>query len=168
MENQFRVGDVITLGSHTGTVDLISMRTTTLRDVDGILHIIPNGEVKSVMNMTHTWSRVKLDIGVDYGTDIDRAVTVLAGVGKELSEDDQFGRFFLETPRVLAIQDFGESQIVLRIMAKTLPQQQWSLARELRLRIKRAFDEEGIVIPFPQRVVHTRAQPREEKPGGDA
>jgi small conductance mechanosensitive channel len=156
MENQFQIGDFISTDGHSGNVEKINLRTTILRDIDGVLHIIPNGEIKSVKNLTYNWSRVKLDLGVSYDSDIQKVTEVLNGVAEEIMKDEYFGEMFLETPRVLGIQEFGDSQITIRLLANTRPNKQWELARELRYRIKKAFDENGITIPFPQRDVHIR------------
>jgi moderate conductance mechanosensitive channel len=153
MENQFRVGDVIRIDTHEGLVEKITLRTTMLRDVEGGLHIIPNGEIKSVRNLTYGWSQVRLDVGVSYDEEMDRVFSLLEQVGQAMSADPVFGGLLLETPRILGIESFDENQVTIRLLAKTLPQRQWEVARELRRRIRATFDDHGIAAPFPRRVV---------------
>ncbi len=156
MENQYRVGDVIRIGDRSGQVEQFGLRTTVLRGLDGIVHIIPNGEITSVSNMTHEWSRCVLDIDVAYESDLGKVQATLVDVGRALKTDETFGPLILEEPQVLGVEAFKDSSICVRVLVKTRPMKQWDVAREMRLRIKRAFDHAGIEIPFPQRVVHTR------------
>ena len=158
MENQYRVGDVVKIGDHAGLVEKIKLRTTTLRDLQGVVHIIPNGEVQSVNNMTHEWSRAVLDIGVAYKEDVDRVIGVLERVGKELRQEEAYSQIMLEDPQILGVDNFGESEVTIKMITKTCPLKQWQVARELRRRIKYAFDREGIEIPFPQRTVYMRKE----------
>jgi small-conductance mechanosensitive channel len=158
MENQYRVGDVVKIGDHAGLVEKIKLRTTVLRDLQGIIHIIPNGEVQSVNNMTYEWSRVVLDIGVAYKEDVDRVIQVLQGVGKKMKKEEYFSQIMLEDPQILGVDDFGDSQVTIKMLAKTCPLKQWEVARELRRRIKYAFDKEGIEIPFPHRTLFLRKE----------
>ncbi|HEX2190685.1 MAG TPA: mechanosensitive ion channel domain-containing protein [Longimicrobiaceae bacterium] len=154
-ENQYGVGDVIRLDTAvSGTVERMTLRVVVLRDVHGVVHIVPNGEIKRVSNLTRTWSRVVLDVGVAYREDVDRVMEVLRDVGRELCEDADWKHFLVEEVTVPGIEAFTDSSINIRIMAKTVPLKQWDVARELRRRIKRRFDAEGIEIPFPQRTVH--------------
>lgn len=146
LEDQFRVGDVIQAAGVSGLVEKMTLRITVIRDLHGTVHFIPNGEIKVVSNLTKEWSRAVLDIGVSYKEDIDRVAEVLRKVGSELQEDEQFGRLLLEPPEVLGVEAFGESKVKIKMVAKTLPQKQWEVARELRRRIKAAFDQEGIEI----------------------
>jgi small conductance mechanosensitive channel len=158
MENQYRVGDVVKIGDHAGLVEKIKLRTTTLRDLQGVVHIIPNGEVQSVNNMTHQWSRAVLDIGVAYKEDVDKVIGVLEQVGKELRQEEPYNEIMLEDPQILGVDNFGESEVTIKMLAKTCPLKQWQVGRELRRRIKYAFDREGIEIPFPQRTVYMRKE----------
>lgn len=158
MENQYRVGDVVKIGDHAGLVERIKLRTTTLRDLQGVVHIIPNGEVQSVNNMTHEWSRAVLDIGVAYKEDVDKVIGILEQVGKELREEEPYNEIMLEDPQILGVDSFGDSQVTIKMITKTCPLKQWQVARELRRRIKYAFDSEGIEIPFPQRTVYLRKE----------
>jgi moderate conductance mechanosensitive channel len=156
-EDQFRVGDVIKTAGVAGQVEGITLRVTQVRDLEGVVHTIPNGEIKVVSNLTKEYSRVSLDVGVSYREDLDRAIKVLEGVGRALAEDPQYGAFFLEPPVVLGVEALAETQVTLRLLAKTQPLRQWEVARELRKRIKAAFDREGIEGPLPQRISLPRA-----------
>jgi small-conductance mechanosensitive channel len=158
MENQYRVGDVVKIGDHSGLVEKIKLRTTVLRDLQGVVHIIPNGEVQSVNNMTFEWSRVVLDIGVAYKEDVNKVISVLQDVGNNMRQDEYFGPMMLEDPQILGVDDFGDSQVTIKMLAKTCPLKQWEVARELRRRIKYAFDEQGIEIPFPHRTLFMRKE----------
>ena len=159
LEGQFGVGDVIKTGEISGQVERLNLRVTVLRDVNsGAVHFIPNGEIKVVSNLTKEWSQVALNIGVAYREDIDRVVGILERIGQELAADKQMGAMILEPPKVLGIEAFGESQVTIQVLVKTLPQKQWEVARELRRRIKAAFDKEGIEIPYPHRVLLTRIE----------
>jgi len=159
LEGQFGVGDVIRTGEISGQVERLNLRVTVLRDVNnGAVHFIPNSELKVVSNLTKEWSQVALNIGVAYREDIDRVVGMLERIGQELAADKQMGAMILEPPKVLGIEAFGESQVTIQVLVKTLPQKQWEVARELRKRIKAAFDKEGIEIPYPHRVLLTRIE----------
>ena len=159
LEGQFAVGDVIKTGEISGQVERLNLRVTVLRDVNsGAVHFIPNSELKVVSNLTKEWSRVTLNIGVTYREDIDRVVGVLKRTGQELAADGRIGAMILEPPEVLGIEALGESQVTIQVLVKTLPQKQWEVARELRKRIKVAFDKEGIESPYPHRVLLTRIE----------
>ena len=167
LENQYRIGDVIRAAGVSGQVEDMNLRITVLRDLEGVAHFIPNGEIKVVSNLAKEWSRAVVNVGVAYKEDLDRVVSVLNTVGQELSRDPIFGQGILEPPQVLGVENFGESQVTLRIVTKTRPLKQWETARELRKRIKAAFDREGIEMPFPHRVVYSRAR-SEQTPSPDA
>lgn len=166
LEGQFAVGDVIKTGEISGRVERLNLRVTILRDFSsGAVHFIPNSELKIVSNLTKEWSRVALDIGVAYHEDIDRVVGVLQRIGQALARDEQMGSLILEPPEVLGIESFGESQVTIRVLVKTLPQRQWEVARDLRRRIKVTFEKEGIEMPYPTRLHLTRIEslpPREQ------
>lgn len=149
LEGQFGIGDVVRIDDVSGLVEKITLRTTVLRDVQGVVHIIPNGSITRVSNLTKTWSRAVLDIGVAYKEDVDHVLDVLRQVGQEFHADPEWGPLLVEEPIVPGVESFGDSSVVVRMSAKTLPQKQWDVARELRRRIKKRFDREGIEIPFP-------------------
>jgi small conductance mechanosensitive channel len=158
MEDQFYVGDVIQAAGVSGQVERMSLRTTIVRDLQGTVHFIPNGEIKVASNLTKEWSRAVLEVGIGYQEDLDRILCLLTEVGRELAADASFGPMVLEPPQVLGVESLGESQVTLRLLLKTLPSKQWEVARELRRRIKNRFDREKIAIPYPHRVVITRAE----------
>lgn len=156
MENHFGKGDVVRLAGVAGMVEDITLRRTVLRDLDGIVHSIPNGEIAVASNFTRGYSRVNLDITVAYKEDIDRVREVIDRVGAALAEDPEWSPRITEAPKVLRVDSLGESGVTLKVLATTRPLEQWDVASELRRRIKNMFDEEGIEIPFPHRVVITR------------
>lgn len=158
LENQYKVGDVIRAAGVSGQVEDMNLRITVLRDQEGVAHFIPNGEIKVVSNLAKEWSRAVVNVGVAYKEDLDRVISVLNNVGQELSRDPMFGPGILEQSQVLGVESFGDSQVTLRILTKTRPLKQWETARELRKRIKAAFDREGIEMPFPQRVIYSRTR----------
>ncbi len=159
LEDQFHVGDVIQAAGVSGEVEQMTLRMTIVRDLQGTVHFIPNGEIRVASNLTKEWSRAVLEIGVSYEEDVDRVIAVLTDVGRSLARDETYGKFVLEPPQVLGVEALAESQVTIRLLAKTLPLKQWEVARELRRRIKARFDREGIQIPFPHRVVISRPSP---------
>jgi len=149
MENQYRVGDVAKVADVTGIVEEVQLRKTVLRDLDGIVHHVPNGEIRVASNYTRHFSRINLNISVAYGTNLDHAIGVINRVGEELAKDEQFSKFIITPPQVLRVDNLGDSGIDIKILGDVKPSQQWALMGELRLRLKKAFDEEGIEIPWP-------------------
>jgi moderate conductance mechanosensitive channel len=154
MENQYRVGDVVSLDGTAGLVEDITLRMTTLRDLDGTVHLIPNGTINRASNLSKDYSGVNINLGVAYRTDLDQAIGVINGVGLEQSKDKQWRELIITPLQVLRIDHFGDSAIEIKVTGKTKPLEQWAVMGEFRLRIKRAFDKAGIEIPFPQRVIH--------------
>jgi len=154
VENQFRKGDVVTIASTSGVVEDINLRRTLLRDLDGIVHSVPNGEISVASNFTKGYSRVNMNIGVGYGTDLNHAIAVINRVGKQLAEDPAWAADFLTPPQVLRVDNLGDSGIDIKILADTKPIKQWAIMGELRLRLKKVFDEEGIEIPWPHTKVY--------------
>ncbi|MEO5824450.1 MAG: mechanosensitive ion channel family protein [Gemmatimonadales bacterium] len=155
-EGQFAVGDVIEIEGRKGAVERMTLRLVMLRGFDGILHIIPNGQIAVVSNHTSGWSRAVLDIGVAYETDLDRAIAILTQEAASISKDPAWEQRLDGTPEVLGVQELADNAILIRVTVRTYPGNQWEAAREFRLRVKRRFDAEGIEIPFPQRTVHVR------------
>ncbi|HSJ07885.1 MAG TPA: mechanosensitive ion channel family protein [Longimicrobiales bacterium] len=149
IEGQFGVGDVVKVSDVSGLVEKITLRTTVLRDIEGAVHIVPNGEITRVTNMTKAWSRAVLHIGVAYREDVDHVMDVLRDELAVFHGDPEWAALLLEEPVVPGVESFGDSAVVIRIMAKTLPLKQWDVARELRRRIKKRFDRDGIEIPYP-------------------
>jgi moderate conductance mechanosensitive channel len=155
-EDQYGVGDVIDVGDASGTVEVVALRTTRLRDVDGTVWHIPNGEIRQVGNMSQQWARALLDIDVAYDTDLDRAMAVVKEVADGVYHDEDWKRDMLEEPEVWGVQALGADGITIRLVIKTQPGEQWKVTRELNRRMKARFDEESIEIPFPQRVMWMR------------
>ncbi len=148
LEGQFAVGDIVRLSDVSGQVERITLRTTVLRDAHGTVHIVPNSAITRVSNLTKSWSRAVLDIGVAYREDVDHVIDVLRGEGRSFHADPAWAPLLLDAPEVLGVEQLGESAVVIRMSVRTLPQQQWAVARELRRRIKNRFDAEKIEIPF--------------------
>jgi len=156
LENQYTVNDVIKIGDTAGLVEHITLRMTVLRDLEGVVHFIPHGEAAKVSNLTHGWSRTVLDIGVSYNEDADNVMKVLTQIGKELYQDPNFEPLMLGEPEILGLDALGDSAIVIKLIVKTRPLQQWTIKREFLRRIKKRFDEVGIEIPYPHRTVYHR------------
>ncbi|RUL87571.1 mechanosensitive ion channel domain-containing protein [Tautonia sociabilis] len=154
LENQYKLNDVIKIRNIAGQVEAITLRVTVLRDLEGCVHFIPNGEITSVTNMTHGWSRALFEIGVAYKENVDRVMDVILEVGKELRKDPQFRMLMLEDPTMLGVDAFADSAVMIKFFIKTRPLQQWVVKRELLRRLKNRFDELGIEIPFPHRTVY--------------
>ncbi len=154
LENQYRIGDVVNFDGTGGLVEDISLRKTTLRDLNGTVHHIPHGEIKKVANLSKTFSRVNLNIGVSYNSNIDHVIAVVNRVGKGLAEDPQWMKEIIKAPEFVRIDNFGDSSVEIKIVGDVKPLQQWAITGELRKRLFEAFKQENIEIPFPQRVVH--------------
>jgi len=154
LEDQYDVGDVVRVAGIAGLVEEIGLRRTTLRDLDGIVHSIPNGEIKTASNFTKGYSRVNLNISVAYGEDLDRVIKVTNKVCQEMAEEPKWKADFITTPRVLRVDNLGDSGIDIKILGDTKPIRQWDVMGELRLRLKRTFDAEGIEIPWPHTKVY--------------
>ena len=154
IENQYRVGDVVSFDSVSGVVEDITLRMTTLRDMDGTVHHVPHGEVKTVSNLSKHFARINMNIGISYNADLEKVISVVNAVGKDMADDPEWKDRIIKAPHFLRIDDFGDSAVIIKIYGDTKPSEQWSVAGELRKRIKVAFDKEGIEIPFPQAVIH--------------
>ena len=149
LEDQYSKGDWVQIAGVNGLVEDVNLRRTVLRDLDGNVHSIPNGEVKLATNFSKEWARVNLIVPVAYGEDLDHVTEVINRVGEELARDETFGPIIMKAPRVLRVDNFGDSSIDMKVLGETKPMRQWEVAGELRKRIKKAFDEEGIEIPWP-------------------
>jgi small conductance mechanosensitive channel len=154
VENQFAVGDVIEAGGKSGTVERMTLRIVMLRDLRGVLHIIPNGQLTAVSNHTRGWSRAVVEVGVAYGTDLDRALSVFRDELAKFTTDREWSSRFEGESSVLGVDQLSESAVVIRTVLRTVPGAQWEIAREFRRRLKNRLDAEKIEIPFPQRTVH--------------
>ncbi|MFW5687531.1 MAG: mechanosensitive ion channel family protein [Bacteroidota bacterium] len=154
LENQVRTGDVAVINGTGGLVEKIELRTITLRDFSGTVHVFQNGKINTLANMTKDWSAMVFDIGVAYKEDTQRVMDIIKQVGDELKEDSEFGSDIIEPIEVFGLDAFGDSAIIIKARIKTKPMKQWTIGREYRKRLKSAFDEQGIEIPFPHTTVY--------------
>ncbi len=153
-ENQYNIGDWISIAGIDGSVQEINMRRTVLRDFDGTVHVVPNGEVKTASNYSKEWARVNLNISVAYGTDLDHAIAVINRVGTEMAKAEHWRSLIKSPPQALRVDNLGDSGIDIKVLGQTKPIRQWEVMGELRKRLKQAFDEEGIEIPWPHTKVY--------------
>lgn len=153
-EDQYRVGDVVTVAGISGTVEEITLRRTILRDVDAKVHSIPNGKVEISTNQTRKFSRVNLNISVGYGENLDKVIESINRICQEMADDPKWKEDFISTPAVLRVDNLGDSGIDIKILGDTKPAKQWAIMGELRLRIKNTFDSEGIEIPWPHTKIY--------------
>ena len=153
LENQYSKGDVITIADVSGTVEDFSLRRTTLRDLDGVVHTVPNGQITVASNRTRTWARINQDVMVAYGTDMEKAIGVINVVGREMAADPAWRRRVLEAPHVERIEALGEYGVTIKILGLVRAPEKWAAGGELRKRLLAAFEANGIEIPRPQRVV---------------
>ncbi|HEU4799709.1 MAG TPA: mechanosensitive ion channel family protein [Gemmatimonadales bacterium] len=168
MEDQFAVGDVIEVAGLGGSVEEITLRVVKLRDLEGNLHIIPNGEIKAVTNRTRGWSRAVVDIAVAYDSDVDQVLTVVADETRRFADEDRWAVLLDGPPEVTGVESLGENKVVVRALLRTSPGQQWAVAREFRRRIKIRMDAEGIEIPLPRRIVQVHGDERSGAAAGGA
>jgi moderate conductance mechanosensitive channel len=165
VENQFAIGDVIRIAGVSGVVEDFSLRRTTLRDLSGAVHTVPNGEIGVTSNLTRSWARINENVQVAYGTDLDRAIEVINDVGRAMREDPEWGSRVMEPPSVLRVNSLDESGVTLKVTGTVRASEQWAAAGELRRRLLSAFEAAGIEIPFPHRVIVTPASSTGD-PGG--
>jgi small conductance mechanosensitive channel len=154
LEDQVRVGDVAIINGTGGFVEEVNFRTLVLRDLGGVVHVFPNGSISSLSNMTHDWSAYVFEIGVAYKEDTDRVVEVMEQVGAELREDEYFGKLILEDLEIFGVDKFDSSSVVIKARLKTKPVKQWEVGRQYLRRLKYAFDERDIEIPFPHQSLY--------------
>lgn len=167
IEDQYGVGDIIDVGEAAGVVEGITLRSTRLRAVDGTLWHVPNGEIRRVGNRSQGWARALVDVAVAYDTDIDAASDLILAVATDMAEEEDYREIFLDAPEVWGVEALADSSIDIRLVIKTQPGQQWAIARELRRRIKNAFDAAEVEIPFPQQVVWLRTEQAAALGGSD-
>jgi moderate conductance mechanosensitive channel len=167
IEDQVRVGDVAVVNTIGGLVEQINLRTIVLRDMEGAVHVIPNGEIKTLSNRTKDYSYYVVSLGIDYEENTDRVVEAVRAAASELSGDPVHGPNILEPIEVLGVDDFKDSSVSMKFRIKTVPLKQWEVGRELRRRIKKVFDAEGIRIPVPQFEVHLK-NPSTSREAGEA
>lgn len=167
-EDQYGVGDIIDVGDATGVVEGVSLRTTRVRDVTGTLWHVPNGQITRVGNMSQEWARALLDIGVAYGSDIDAVSDLILAIATDMAHEEDYEEIFLDDPKIWGVENLGSDSVDIRLVIKTQPGQQWAIARELRRRLKNAFDAAEVEIPFPQRTVWLRTEQSVALGGEDA
>ncbi|HSA61515.1 MAG TPA: mechanosensitive ion channel family protein [Nitrospiraceae bacterium] len=154
LENSVRVGDVVEVAGVSGLVEEVKLRAITLRDLAGNVHVVPNGIVDRVKNMTKLYSYYVFDVGVAYREDVDEVMAVLKEIGANLQTDSLFAPDILEPLEMLGVDRFDESAVIIKCRIKTKPMQQWRVGREMNRRIKKTFDARGIEIPFPHRTIY--------------
>lgn len=154
LENQIREGDVAIVNGTGGLVEHVGMRTIVLRDLSGVVHVFQNGKINTLSNMTKNWSGMVFDIGVAYKEDTDKVAEVIQQVAEELRADPDFRDKILEPIEIFGVDGFGDSAVIMKARFKTVPIEQWAVGREYRRRLKKAFDEQGIEIPFPHRTIY--------------
>jgi small conductance mechanosensitive channel len=154
LENQIRKGDVAIINGTGGLVEDIALRTITLRDFSGTTHIFQNGKINTISNMTMEWSAMVFDIGVAYKEDPEQVISVMKQVGEDLAEDPEFKEHILEPLEIFGVDKFADSAVIIKARIKTKPIMQWTVGREYKKRLKYAFDEHGIEIPFPHTTVY--------------
>ena len=164
LENQIRQGDVVQLGDHSGQVEEITLRYVQLRDYDGNVHYVPNGEISTVVNMSRGFSFAVMDIGVAYREDIDSVVDVMRQTGEQMQGDPAFSSRIVEALEVAGVDSWGDSAVVIRCRFKCQPLEQWTVKREYLRRLKYAFDAKGIEIPFPHLTVYAGVDREGEAP----
>ncbi|MDH5695000.1 MAG: mechanosensitive ion channel [Dehalococcoidia bacterium] len=150
LEDQYNVGDVVKVADIAGLVEGLNLRRTVLRDLDGILHVVPNGEIRVASNYTRSWSRAHLNISVAYKEDLDRVMSVIRKAWEKMAKNPKWEpQLISKTPEILRVNEFGDSGIIIKVVGETKAMAQWDVMGELRRRIKSVFDKEGIEIPWP-------------------
>ena len=156
MDNQYSQGDVVTVAGISGRVEDVGLRRTILRDLDGVVHYVPNGAIAVASNLTQEWSRVNLNVSVAYGEDIDRVFAIIDRVGRELAADPAFGALIISPPHALRVESMSDTGVAIKVLGDTQPVSQWEVTGELRRRLIRAFLQEDVRVPFPPHVVVER------------
>ncbi len=154
LENQIRQGDVVKLGDHAGMVEVVTLRYVQLRDYDGNVHYVPNGHISTVINMTRGFSNAVMDIGVAYRENVDEVMAVMHSVAAELRKDPAFQLKIMADLEMAGVNSWADSAVIIRCRFRTLPLEQWGVKREYLRRLKTAFDEHGIEIPYPHMTVY--------------
>jgi len=154
LEDQYGIGDVVSIAGIAGVVEDITLRRTVLRDLDANVHSVPNGKVDLSTNMTKKYSRVNLNVSVGYGENLKHVIDIINKICQEMAEEPQWKDDFITTPSVLRVDNLGDSGIDIKILGDTKPAKQWAIMGELRLRLKDTFDREGIEIPWPHTKIY--------------
>ncbi len=165
LENQIRQGDVVRLGEHAGLVEEVTLRYVHLRDYDGNVHFVPNGTITSVVNMSRGFAQSVMDIGVAYREDLDRVIEVMLKVAADLRADPEHTARILDDFELAGVEKWADSAVVIRGRFKVMPLEQWTVRRQYLKRLKKAFDEAGIEIPFPHVTVYA-GQPEAQRASG--
>lgn len=155
-EDQFHVGDVVRIGGVSGAVEDVRLRVTVLRDLEGVVHYVPNGYIDVASNLTQEFSRVVIDVPVAYQSSVEQVIELLGDEMLLLEADEEWGPRMTEAPEVLGIERLGESSVDIRIVLTAIPLYRWDVKREALRRVKNRLDHDGIEIPFPQRTVWQR------------
>lgn len=163
LENSVRVGDVVEIAGVSGFVEEIELRTIKLRDLSGNVHVVPNGVIDKVKNMTREYSFYVFNIGVAYRENVDEVMEVLQEIAAELRRDPQFTEDILEPLEMLGVDEFADSAVIIKCRIKTKPIKQWRIGREMNRRIKKTFDAKGIEIPFPHQTIYW-GEPKQGEP----
>ena len=161
LEDQYELGDLVTIGDVTGRVEKVNMRTTMLRDLEGRVHFIPNGEVKSVTNRSYVWGRAVVEVPVGYKENVDRVMAILLEVAAELRDDPDFGPWVTNEPVMLGVDRFTEFSVIIKFIIETQPDKMFPVRREMLRRVKNEFDKVGIEISVPYRML---LQPKPDEP----
>jgi small conductance mechanosensitive channel len=165
LENQIREGDIVQLGNHSGSVEVVTLRYVQLRDYDGRVHFVPNGQITTVVNMSRGFAQAVMDIGVAYRENVDEVMDVMREVGQALRADPSFAPRILADLEIAGVDKWDDSAVVLRCRFKVPPAEQWGVRREYLRRLKAAFDERGIEIPFPHLTVYAGQDKEGRAPG---
>jgi small conductance mechanosensitive channel len=146
VENQYSVGNVVRIGDKTGTVEDITLRMTSIRDLEGVVHFIPHSQVFTVSNMTYGWSRIVLDIRLAPTQDVDAAMRIILATARELKADKDFGPYIMADPDMLGVDSISAAAVVVKLLIKTRPLRRWVVKREFLHRLKKRFDEAGVKV----------------------
>ncbi|NIS59462.1 MAG: mechanosensitive ion channel [Proteobacteria bacterium] len=160
LQDLISVGDVAVFGDKGGLVEAVGIRTVTLRDLAGNVHVIPNSSIETVTNMTKGYSRYVFDVGVAYREDVDEVMDVLREIGEDMRNDPAYREDILEPLEILGVDQFADSAVIIKARITTKPIRQWAVGREFNRRMKKVFDERGIEIPFPHRTIYM-GEPKE-------
>lgn len=162
-EDQYGIGDVVDLGEASGTVEEVSLRATRLRDIDGVVWHIPNGVLTRVGNKSKQWARARVDVSVAYDADLRGSMQLILATAEAMAGDDAWSEMILEPPEMWGVEELAADGVMLRLIVKTRPGDQFAVTRELNVRLKEALDDAGVEIPFPQRTMWLRGQGADEE-----
>ena len=163
-ENQYHIGDSVRLDTTEGIVEDISLRMTTLRDMDGTVHHVPHGDIKRVSNLSKFFSRINLNINLSYTADLDEVIKLVNQIGMDLANDPKWSPEIIKAPQFLRVEDFTDSAVSIKIVGETVPNRQFTVTGELRKRIKEAFDDSGIQMPVIHHIVKRVGSSTKEEP----